>query len=226
MITLTAEINLKGKINYPFILGESTIDHSFFGYDYHYMTEIIDKKNIISMESEIRDRAEIGNPSFGLISSGGKLSFRDIDSVFLNHLEDKGTKGNDEIIIYLNNEATNAKEQVGSYFITNWEYDKENMIVSASFSDNITDAQGEFFNSKNSVSEETAENLIIYAFNNSKVLFYEESEEFKEILSNTKIKYPILKDLNVWSLTNSVCGVCGLCCYKNKKGETSFSKSL
>lgn len=225
MITLTAEIRVQGENPSPFRLGVSRLGENLLGASID-NTEVIDKRNILSLETEIRDRADIDKPSFGLISNGGQISFSDNNSKFLKYVENGILKNGERIAFFLSNTVSKTTEQVGEYFVTSFDYDKDNKTVSVHFDDDLIYTQEEVVQSKPYISEETAENLIIYANSNSSTLSYEESEETKEKLSKTTIKYPTLKDMSVWSLTNSICCICGFSGYKNKKGKMTFSKSL
>lgn len=225
MITLTAEIEINGENPSPFSLGKSKLGVASFG-EIICTVKTIDKRNILSCETEIRDRADIDKPSFGLISNGGQISFRDDNSKFLEYVENKILKNGDKIAFFLSNTISKTTEQVGEYFVTSFDYDKDNKTVSVHFGDDLIYTQEEVVQVKPYISEETAENLIVYANSNSSILSYEENEETKEKLSKTTIKYPILKDMSVWSLTNSICCICGFSGYKNKKGKMTFSKSL
>ena len=53
--------------------------------------------------------------------------------------------------------------------------------------------------------------------------FYELDEQTREILSNTKIQYPILENGNLWEQWTKLCQVCGLYIYKNIEGRTVCS---
>jgi hypothetical protein len=140
MITLTAEIEVNGANTSPFILGESPLGKSFFGEEI-LQAHFVNKTNILSCETEIRDRADIDKPSFGLISSGGTLSFKDPQKKFLNYANMKVLRGGEKVSIFLENTTAKAKEVVGNYFVKNWDYDNENFIVTVSFVDGIETIQ-------------------------------------------------------------------------------------
>lgn len=98
----------------------------------------IDKTNLISIEREIKDRADFSLPSFGVISNNGKVSFVDTTGEIKDYAEMKLLKSGLPISIYLNNTLKNKTQVIGFYRTTEWNYDEYNKQVSVSFDDGLT----------------------------------------------------------------------------------------
>ena len=48
-------------------------------------------------------------------------------------------------------------------------------------------------------------------------------QKTRDILTNTRIEYPLLKDGTLWEQWNKLCQVCGLYIYKDRTGNTICS---
>ena len=228
MITLTAEIKVKGENPSPFRLGVSRLGKGLLGETID-NTEVINKRNILHSESEIRDRAEIDKPSFGIISTGGSLSFKDNIYRFLNYANVGLLTEGIEIKIFLENTIKKTKKQVGQYYTTDWDYDNDSRSVSVSFKDDLEEWQ----------------DINVYGINydprkpDSKTMsfFYEYlysktppkykmlplsllSQETQTILREISVVYPMLEEGNLWSQWQKLCESCGLYIYKDEIGQT------
>jgi hypothetical protein len=224
MITLTAEIRVQGENPSPFRLGVSRLGENMFGEEID-NNEVIDKRKIISLESEIRDRADIDKPSFGLISSGGQLSFRDTNSHFLNYANNGILKGGEQVLIFLNNTVTKNKKQVGEYFSNDWNYDNDNRSVSVSFDDNLEDLQENKLSSVPIQYEEKSlkyfYDIITNGFSNISL-----SENVSDFLNNYKLKYPFMDSSTLWGGFAKICETIGGRCYKDMNGNVTFNSEF
>ena len=124
MITLTAEITLAN--------GEKIT---------------VNKRNMLSMDSKIIDRADINLPSWGIISNGGSIKIIDkiIDYVGIikacieNYLINQDTKI--EIFLQETLGGENLKTKLGEFFAEKWSYDGDTNIATINFSDGLTKLQ-------------------------------------------------------------------------------------
>lgn len=229
MITLTAEIKIPQESKNPFIIGKGQLGFQRFG-DFYYETEIIDKRNIISLESEIRDRADIDKPSFGLISSGGRLSFRDDNSRFLSYAQSGILKGNEKIEVFLNNTISETREQVGAYFANDWDYDNENHSVIVSFNDGLEEMQN--------IEVDTFDKRENSEYNGLKIFEYMQSLSrekgfevyidpyYELVLSDTNIEYPYINGGSLWSQWEKICKTFCFSMYKNRLGFITFERAF
>jgi hypothetical protein len=228
MIILTAEISLKGKNENPFILGESKLGEASFGAEYYTIKESVDKKNILSLESEIRDRAEIDKPSFGLISSGGRLSFRDTGLRFLGYANEGILQGDEIVNIFLCNTISGEKEKVGERFATNWKYNTNDNTVEVNLVDGTEELQDivyngfsfDYFNSKSLYVIDIYDKIYNATPEKYKLKTKENlGEKTKNLLEKSNIGVPFLNPSNLWSQMNKISNLCLLHIYKNKNGE-------
>jgi hypothetical protein len=141
VIALVAEFaNLKTvKNENPFILGKNGSklgDGTTFGNEV-IVKNIVDKRNIVGIETEIRDRDAIDYPSFGVISNGGRISFKDTGGVFRKYVTDGNVSISDPVDIYLVNTVTRGKEKVGSYLISTISFDPDSMEMELQLTDGM-----------------------------------------------------------------------------------------
>ena len=137
MIVLTAEIEIKGENPSPFRIGESKLGDFLLGKNVNTIQHI-DKRNILSYESEIKDRDDIKKPSFGLISNGGRISFNDKNQKFLNNYNHGFVNKQCKVYIYINNTVSKQSQKLGTYYIDAVDYDVENNVVNITVTDGLT----------------------------------------------------------------------------------------
>jgi hypothetical protein len=205
MITLTAEIEINGKVI------------------------LLNNKRIISISSKIFDRSDITRPSYGIISNTGELEFNDFDSEFLNYANQRLLTSDLPVSIFLNNTLYKTNQQIGKFQTRSWNYDNNNRRVSVSLKDDLEEWQDIPFVgiSYNPIENETLPMSSYYGYLYSKTPkkyqmshFNELDPKTKSILTETKIEYKMLKDGNLWEQWRKICEVCALYIYKNREGKT------
>ena len=141
MITLTARMNIKGDNPLPFRIGSSELGgNGLFGVAVD-VEAVFDRRNMLSIDNSIMALGDIQLPSFGIISNGGSLSFKDNHSRFLGYANAGLLKEGIQIAIYINDTQKKSKRIVGTYFSTDWEYDNDNKSVSVRFKDDMEEWQ-------------------------------------------------------------------------------------
>lgn len=239
MITLTAQIRIQGENPLPFTLGVSELGGgSLFG---ETIVEGVkfDRRNLISFESELKDRADINQPSFGIISTGGSMSFKDNSGRFLNYAN--AGLLTDGIFIYITIYNTLSKTGIvaGDYYTTDWDYDNDNRSVSVSFKDDLEEWQdiqvnGFDYDPRNPfkvIADGKMSNFYKFLYNATPkkykmVAFENLGEKTQKILEETKLQYPLLKSGTLWSQWSKLCDVCGLRIYKDIWGETTCTTGV
>lgn len=228
MITLTAQMRIQGENQLLFALGVSKLgDGSMFGKEID--EEIVfDRRNTTSLEMEIQQKDDASKPSFGIISNGGSLSFRDTNSKFLSYANAGLLSDGLEIKVFLGNTITKAKKQVGLYYTTDWDYDNDNRMVRVSFSDNLEKLQSPIVSLEDTVSPQNMYEILQWLLSNnlnigSTCIF---TESAKSSLENTQCEYPVLEEgKSLWNHIDQICKICGLCVYK-ANNEIVFSTNL
>lgn len=223
MITLTAEITVKGENATPFVLGSSRLGYANFG-EIVDKVELINKRVMLSLECETRDRSDIDKPSFGVISNGGSLSFNDGYSQFLILINSGFLSGGEEIKIFLENTITRQRKKVGVYYAENWGYDNENKTVSVSFKDNLEKLQD-----ARSLKIEMSENDTPMALSSiyGKIYFPSDiamspSSQASIIMGKMKSSTLYKDQGNLWSDLKKISDICGFHVYNDYEGNTKI----
>jgi hypothetical protein len=132
--------------------------------------------------------------------------------------------------IRLNNTLYEGKsELIGKFKTDEWNYDNDSRVVSVSIKDDLEEWQDinveEILYNPHKPIEKNFEWLYKELYlktienGNYEMLSFEQLEEqTKWILSNTYIKYPMLKSDSLWNCWNKLCKVCQLHIYKNSEG--------
>ena len=225
MIVLTAEIEIKGENASPFVLDESQLGYSTFGTSVD-TTFVVDKRNILSLESEIRDRADVDKPSFGVISSGGRLTVKDHNKILLDYATIGMLTEGVAIRVFLNNTVTKHSKQIGIYYIDDVHYDNDNRSVSVSYNDGLEDLQNITVLPDPIVKSQSMRQILVNVLSNHLPLgsIFEITEIADERLSKTVCQYPYFDtERSLWYYISQVCTICGLFAYKNDQGVLVFS---
>jgi hypothetical protein len=240
MITLTAQMRIEGNNPYGFVLGVSKLGGgSTMGTGFQDDVQF-DKRNLISFESEIKDRADIKQPSFGIISTGGSMSFKDNDSRFLTYANAGLLTEGVEIKIFLENTITKTRKNIGTYYTTDWDYDNGNRIVSVSFKDDLEEWQdiqvkGFDYDPRDPfkvIDEGKMSNFyrhldVNYISSKYRMVSFEDLDEnTRKVLAETKLQYPLLESGTLWSQMSKLCEVCGLRIYKDMDGNTTCTTGV
>lgn len=228
MIVLTAEIDIKGENDSPFVLGESQLGYSTFGTNID-TTFVVDKRNILSLESEIRDRADADKPSFGVISSGGSMSFKDKNGMFESYANIGSLRGGEPIKVFLINSINHNKQQVGSYYAADWDYDNDNRSVSVSFNDDLERMQGIATPTLNLLEQDGVSLLDLYskakeiAINNG-FQFDETNTSALDFMQKMKVSYAYMLSGNLWQLFDKISVACCANVFVNRLGMVEIRR--
>jgi hypothetical protein len=202
----------------------------------------IDRRNLISLESSIYDRADLKLPSFGIISNTGNIEFNDIDGEVRDYAEqlllEKGLKCE----IKLNNTLVDgASETIGVFETNEWDYDNNNRVVSVSLKDDLEEWQeinvDEISYDPRKTEHKSFKWLYEYLWeltsnisyiingeikkgkgNYNMLPFVYLDEQTQSVLNNTYTQYPLLKAGTLWQQWTKLCEVCQLHIYKNSDG--------
>ena len=105
----------------------------------------LDKRNTVSIDTKLIDRADTKLPRWGIVSNKAKLTFVDYD------VDDDGSvkkllsslklTSKTTASVYIKNTLTGASADYGKYFAESWDYDNDNRKVTVSLSDGIEKLQ-------------------------------------------------------------------------------------
>jgi hypothetical protein len=197
-------------------------------------TEIIDvdRRNILNISCSIFDRSDLKFPSFGIISNVGEIEFNDIDGKILNFVEAGTLTNGAEVKIFLNNTlAEEASSEIGHFKTDNWRYDTDNKVVNVNIKDELEEWQninvdGISYDPRE-VKHKNLEWVYNYLYEKTPAKYNMQTfdsldESTKNVLSNTWIVYPMLKQGNLWRQWDKLCQVAQSHIKKEPDGTTSF----
>ena len=189
----------------------------------------LDYNKIVSITASIFDRSDFKKPSYGIISNSGQMEFIDYDNKFLNYLKKGLLRPDLDVYIYLNNTSTGSQKQIAKFKSSSWDYN--NKTVRVSLKDDLEEWQdinigGIDFDPRNLV-EQNLEYYYNFLFDKTPtkynmISFDELNASTKDILSNTYIKYTLLKSGSLWAQWTKLCKVSQSHIYKNNEGKTIF----
>lgn len=235
MITLTAQMRIQGENPLPFTLGGSELGGGALFGETIDVEAVFDRRNLLSLESEIRDRSDIKLPSWGIFSNGGNLSFKDTNSRFLGYANAGLLKSGIKVEIFLNDTISKRKEIVGTYYTADWEYDNDSRSVSVSLKDNLENLQEVLFEGFNETYETnnnkngkriSLKQVFEPVLNKIKSIGFYVDEKSQAILleklENLYIDFPHLKEGNLWSQIEKFCKILNMRVYKKNDNSVIF----
>lgn len=192
----------------------------------------VNKRNIISIDVQNAKQGDVKLPSFGIISNGGNIAFKDTNGE-INELAEEGyLDGGLEVDIYILNTITKRMESVAHLITNEWDYDNNTREVSVSVKDDLEQWQdisvsGFEYDPDNpyKIVDGTMADIYRWLYTKTpskyKMLSYDElNADVKTVLTETTINYPFLSQGSLWQQWAKLCTVCGLCIFKNRNGRT------
>lgn len=188
----------------------------------------IDRLNKLSYNGNVIDRASVDEPSWGIISNSGNISFNDTFDKVADYASKNLLKEGLSVEVYLTNTLNKKQQKIGEYFTGTWDYDNDNKEVSVSLVDDLEEWQNILF-----------EGINFNPMTSKAISFYDVYDELwsatpkkynmieaknldpetQNILRNTYVLYPTLEPSNLWAAWVKLCNACQLKIYK-KNGNT------
>lgn len=194
----------------------------------------IDRRNLLSYDSSIFDRANIDYPSYGIISNGGSIRFADYDTTILDLITQKILHSGITVEIFLNNTLTKKSEQLAKLSIRELTYDNNNRAVDLQLKDDLEEWQEmtveAIYYDPETPKTENFKWLYEYLWKKTPqkynmLSFDELDEETQNVLTNTFIQYPLLESDSLWNEWDKLCQACHLHIFVNEVGNTVCKKS-
>ena len=193
---------------------------------YTSITIEIDRRNILSLESSIFDRADLKLPSFGIISNTGNIEFNDTNGEIRDYAEKLLLAKGSKCEIRLNNTLIEgASEVIGTFETNEWDYDNDKRLVSVSLKDDLEEWQDINVEGLDLQTEKSFNWLYKYLWgittangNYNMLSINKLDENTQAVLNNTYIQYPLLESGSLWQQWTKLCQVCQLHIYKNNDG--------
>ena len=200
----------------------------------------LNKRNLVDLSFSVFDRSDIELPSYGIISNGGKVTFRDFQEngvwQILEYAETHALREKGKIEVYIQNSLYSAtRKRVGVFNTEKWDYDNDNNRVSLSFSDDLQEWQnihidGFQYDPRNPfkiIEKGYMSNLYIWLHSNTpkkyNMLSFEDLDlQTRAVLLDgmNVLNYPFLKADNLWAQWTKLCNACGLHIFKDISGNT------
>lgn len=189
----------------------------------------IDDTNLIDFNCSLMSRDNVKQPSFGIISNSGNISFIDKDGEIADYIAQQIVNSQNVISVYLENTKSDVNEKIGYFNTQQWSYTNSQSLVDVTLKDDLEEWQSIKLDSINYVPTvdipQTAkwlyEQLYEKTPNKFNMLpFYLLDTQTQTILSGTTIQYPVLDGDTLWGGWDKLCQLCFLNIYKDNKGRT------
>ena len=188
----------------------------------------IDRRNLIRISRSIFDRSDLKLPSFGIISNTCNIKFNDLDGEIRDYAEKFLLQSGLKCEIKLNNTLVDGASQTIAVMETDeWDYDNDNQVVSVSIKDDLEEWQdinvAEIPYDPRKVESKPFSWLYEYLWditnkNYPMINLIALDKQTYNILTETYIKYPLLKSGSLWQQWTKLCQACQLHIYKNSNG--------
>lgn len=188
----------------------------------------IDRRNIISLSSNIMSRTDVELPSWGIISNSARATFNDVTGEIKDYIELGLLKKGLEVVISLNNTISNKNQVVGTFKTTDWDYDNDNRQITVTYKDELEEWQEINIEGINydPRKPQHATLIKIYTYlyeqtikNGYTIKSFEQLDtETKTALNGTVLVYPFLNNGTLWQSWTKLCEVAQLYIYTEKDG--------
>lgn len=186
------------------------------------ITIIVDEKNLDSFTYSLYDRENNDEPSYGVVSNSGTLSFVDSTREVLDYITNRMlTK---ELTVSVNVINTTSKNNKTELFISakasQWEYDNDNFVVTCQLDDQLQDLQdysfpGIPYNRESIQADVLYDEIVSYAPAYLNIpTFSQLSAEVKNKLLEYDVDYGYAESSSVWDALDGFCKTFGLRLYK------------
>lgn len=209
--TLLIEISELNKPNEGLILTGVYID----------VTILVDETNLDSFTYSIYDRDSNDEPSYGIISNSGTLSFVDSTGEILDYITNRMITKDLSVNISVINTTQKKTELFISAKTSSWEYDNNNFVVTVTLNDELEDLQNITYPGF------PYDEMLIMASNiyNDIMSFVPPSfgfPAFQELPDNVQSRLlsglvsPYMESCSVWDALDGLCKTLGIRIYKEK----------
>lgn len=167
---------------------------------------VLNQRNSISVDFKLNSVSDVEEPSFGIISNSGTVSFNDYDGKVLGYAEQGELVDGLQISIYMQNTLVSGKrELIARYTTTDWDYDNDSKQVSCTIKDVLEELQKIQFAGLNYIWQpETFADAYkrLYALTPSKfgfVVYDDLDDRTKSKLSSSQSDYFYIESGSLWN---------------------------
>ena len=190
-------------------------------------TEIItiNQQNMKSIKRNISDRESVDEPSWGIISSKGEISFYDPDGQVLDLIERQKLNTSVKIEIFINNTLAKITKSIGEFYSEKWRYDNNSRLVTVTIKDDLEEWQEVVISQPSSLQNFTYKDLyyenVAQTPSKFKISISQETLDYLSQIRETKSSRLVGNTL--WARWQQFCEATMLHIYKKGKGEVVIS---
>lgn len=186
------------------------------------ITIIVDEKNLDSFTYSLYDREHNDEPSYGVVSNSGTLSFVDSTGEVLDLIQTKSMRFNSPIEIYITNTISGKRELFVKGITGELSYDNDNFVVDLTIKDVIEKLQTINFNIPFTL-EIDIDDIIAQVNNvvpdNLTVKFDAKTRENIINMLYDKINNVYYDTGSVWDFLQNICAAFNLICYSKSSSS-------
>ena len=190
-------------------------------------TEIItiNQQNMKSIKRTISDRESVDEPSWGIISNKGEISFYDPDGQVLDLIESQKLNTSVKIEIFINNTLAKVQKSLGEFYSEKWKYDNDSRLVNVTVKDDLEEWQEVIISQVPILSNFTYLDLYyqLLIYTPPKFIISVSQDILEYLASITETNDSLLEGKTLWARWQQFCEATMLHIYKNDKGEVVIS---
>lgn len=189
------------------------------------VTIVVDEKNLDSFTYSIYDRDSNDEPSYGIVSNSGTLSFIDVTGEVLDLLQINAIKGESTVTIDVINTLTNKKELFVKCVTDKWQYDNDNFVVTVTLKDIIERLQQINFILPFTTSisiDNIVERINTVMPNNMTLVFDESTKDEIDSMLNSNLNNVYYDAGSVWDVIQNLCTTFNLKCYSRYNSSGNY----
>ena len=185
------------------------------------ITIMVDEKNLDSFTYSLYDREKNDEPSYGVVSNSGTLSFVDSTGEILDYITNRIVTKDLSVNISVMNTLQKKTELFISAKTSSWEYDNNNFVVTVTLNDKLEDLQNITYPGfPYDETRITASNIYndIISFIPSSFGFpaFEELPDNVQSRLLSSLANPYMETCSVWDALDGLCKTLGIRIYKEK----------
>lgn len=200
------------------------------------ITIVVDEKNLDSFTYSLYDRGNNGEPSYGVVSNSGTLSFVDSTGEILDYANMRLLKDLTGVEVRVSNSITKESHVFIKAFTQEWEYDNDSRVVTLTIADGLSAVLQNipFYNELFQAEKSSGDKAFVEIYNDiyDKVPSYfsmpsydELNADVKSLIENISADSYKLEEANLWSAIDAFAKAVGLhIYYDNNKIKVEVSQ--
>lgn len=172
----------------------------------------INKRNLLSFERPLFDRADYKLPSYGIISNSGNISFNDIGNKVVKYAESNALTSDLSVKVFIENTLYGAKQQIADLKTEKWTPpSSSDKRYSVTLKDDLQEWQEINIENLNYDARYSKRENFLYIFNwlksktPERFKFADLDTKTQEYLENAFIEYPLLDNGALWQCWDKFC---------------------